>query len=110
MRHSILCTVTWHSHNVRVTYTGPEEIRKPLVRSLENLAEGRRLEVDSGPLPEWDERGDWHCTFRTSHAVRVVADSLLEIFDDGFDWNIEDGWHTFSFWCLEEKAGEGRRA
>ena len=109
MRHSILCTVTWQSHNVMVTFTGPEEIRTPLVRTLENLAEGRHLEVDSELDPEWDEIEDWHCTFRTSHAVRVVADSLLAIFDDGFDWEIEAGWHTFSFWCLEGKAGEGRR-
>jgi hypothetical protein len=93
---------------IRLLFEGPQEIRELLQRTLENLSKPRTLRIQP---PCFFSPRSWGFEFETSHAADRVADSLLGIFQDGFELDRDSPIRGFSFWSLDEKektASEGR--
>jgi hypothetical protein len=82
---------------VILNFRGPSEVREPLERMIHALVDRRSVTVK----PPSRFSREWQYTFTTTRAADVVADSLLGIFDDGFELDRDTLDRFFSFWSLE---------
>jgi hypothetical protein len=98
---SAVCEMSCDRDQMRLLFEGSQGIREQLQRTLQNLSKPRTLRIQP---PSFFSPRSWAFTLETSHAADVVADSLLGIFQDGFELYRDWSFRCFSFWSLEEKA------